>query len=122
MRISDWSSDVCSSVLQAGLRAAQLHGHESAEDSRWVRERVPVLIKVFPGGDPALADVASDGADLVMLDSASPGSGEVFDWSLAEGAPSGIRLVLAGGLTPENVGEAIDRVRDRKSTRLNSSH
>ncbi|HEY9558261.1 MAG TPA: phosphoribosylanthranilate isomerase [Acidimicrobiales bacterium] len=96
---------------QAGLRAAQLHGHESAEDSRWVRERVPVLIKVFPGGDPALADVASYGADLVMLDSASPGSGEVFDWSLAEGAPSGIRLVLAGGLTPENVGEAIDRVR-----------
>src|SRR3546814_9063062 len=36
---------------QAGLRAAQLHGHESAEDSRWVRERVPVLIKVFPGGE-----------------------------------------------------------------------
>ena len=46
-----------------------------------------------------------------MLDSASPGSGEVFDWSLAEGAPSGLRLVLAGGLTPGNVAEAIERVR-----------
>jgi len=95
----------------AGLRAAQLHGHETDEDTRWVRQRVPVVIKVFPGGDPALAHAAGYGADIVMLDSASPGSGKVFDWSLAEGAPSGLRILLAGGLTPENVGEAIERVR-----------
>jgi len=96
---------------QAGLRAAQLHGHESDEDSRWVRDRVPVVIKVFPGGDRELSRATSYGADIVMLDSASPGSGKVFDWSLAEGAPSGLRVLLAGGLTPENVAEAIDRVR-----------
>jgi phosphoribosylanthranilate isomerase len=96
---------------QAGLRAAQLHGHERAEDTQWVRERVPIVIKVFPGGDPELAKATSYGADIVMLDSASPGSGQVFDWSLAEGAPSGLRILLAGGLTPANVGEAIERVR-----------
>jgi phosphoribosylanthranilate isomerase len=96
---------------QAGLRAAQLHGHETIEETRWVRERVPVVIKVFPGGDPALARAAEYGADVVMLDSASPGSGQVFDWSLAEGAPSGLRILLAGGLTADNVAEAIDRVR-----------
>lgn len=95
----------------AGLRAAQLHGHETATDTRWVRERVPVVIKAFPGGDPALARAADYGADIVMLDSASPGSGQVFDWSLAEGAPSGLRILLAGGLTPDNVGDAITRVR-----------
>ncbi len=98
-------------VHSAGLAAAQLHGHESAESSRYIRERVRVVIKAFPGGDPELANVASYGADVVLLDSASPGSGRVFDWSLAEGAPSGHRILLAGGLNAENVGEAIERVR-----------
>ena len=41
----------------------------------------------------------------------SPGSGKVFDWRLAEGAPGGVRLMIAGGLTPDNVGEAIRLVR-----------
>lgn len=98
-------------INAAGLRAAQLHGRETAEDTAWVRRRVPVVIKAFPGGDPELARAVSYGADIVLLDSASPGSGRVFDWSLAEGAPSGLRVLLAGGLTPENVGEAIERVR-----------
>lgn len=98
-------------INHTGLRAAQLHGRESADETAWVRRRVPVVIKVFPGGDPALAKAAQYGADVIMLDSASPGSGQVFDWSLAEGAPSGLRLLLAGGLTPENVAEAIERVR-----------
>lgn len=98
-------------VHQSGVRAAQLHGHERAEDSRWIRARIPLVIKVFPGGDPELAKASTYGADVIMLDSASPGSGQVFDWSLAEGAPSGLRLLLAGGLTPDNVAEAIERVR-----------
>lgn len=98
-------------VNKAGLRSAQLHGYESAEDTRWVRARVPLVIKAFPGGDPALADAAAYGADVLLLDSASPGSGLVFDWSLAEGAPSGHRILLAGGLTEDNVAEAIERVR-----------
>jgi phosphoribosylanthranilate isomerase len=98
-------------VNAAGLRAAQLHGHENPEETAWVRTRVPVVIKAFPGGDPQLAHAASYGADAILLDSASPGSGRVFDWSLAEGAPSGLRVILAGGLTPDNVTEAIERVR-----------
>ena len=47
-----------------------------------------------------------------MIYGAEPGSGEVFDWSLDEGAPlAGHRVVLAGGLHPGNVADAIERIR-----------
>lgn len=105
------SSRVVEICHAAGLRAAQLHGHESAEATQWIRQRVPFVIKAFAAGDPELDRVATYGADAILLDSPRPGSGEVFDWSLAEGRPDGEQVILAGGLTPENVGDAIARVR-----------
>ncbi len=102
---------VVDAVNTAGLRAAQLHGHESPEDTRWVRERVGLVIKAFPGGSPAMERWDEYGADVLMIDSPRPGSGEIFDWSLADDAPSGARLLLAGGLTPDNVADAIEKVR-----------
>jgi phosphoribosylanthranilate isomerase len=98
-------------VNGAGLRAAQLHGHETADDTRSVRTRVPFVIKAFAAGDPTLERADEFGADVVLVDSPTPGSGDMFDWSLAEDAPHGQRLILAGGLTPENVAEAIAKVR-----------
>lgn len=96
---------------QVGLKAAQLHGHESIQDVRFVRAQVPLIIKAFPAGSSALAHADEYRIDAVLVDSATPGSGEVFDWALAEGAPLGRRVILAGGLTPENVGAAIASVR-----------
>ena len=98
-------------VNSAGLRAAQLHGHEPPDQVRYVKERVPVVIKAFAAEDGALRRSADYGADIVLLDAAAPGSGRVFDWSLVEHVPGGVRVLLAGGLRPENVAEAIDRVR-----------
>jgi phosphoribosylanthranilate isomerase len=98
-------------VNGAGLKAAQLHGLETADQTAWVRKRVPFVIKGFAAGDPALERADDFGADAILVDSHAPGSGEVFDWSLAEGAPVNRRVILAGGLTPENVTEAIDAVR-----------
>ena len=95
---------------QVGLKAAQLHGHESVEDVRFVRARVPLVIKAFPAGSSALEGVDRYPVDAVLVDSATPGSGEVFDWALAEGAPLGRPVILAGGLNPENVGAAIARL------------
>jgi phosphoribosylanthranilate isomerase len=57
-----------------------------------------------------VAKAADYGADALLLDAATPGSGQVFDWRLAEGVPPGQRLVLAGGLTPANVADAIGQV------------
>ncbi len=98
-------------VHTAGLKAAQLHGHETAADTRYVRQRVPVVIKGFAAGDPHLDDFDSFGADIALVDSPVPGSGQVFDWSLAEGAPPNRRVLLAGGLHPDNVADAIARVK-----------
>lgn len=93
------------------LRAAQLHGHETPDDAAWIRERVGSVIKAFPAGSPAQESLGDYRVDAVMLDNDRGGSGEVFDWSLADGMPLGRRWILAGGLTPANVGEAIERLR-----------
>jgi phosphoribosylanthranilate isomerase len=94
-----------------GLHGVQLSGREPLSEVRWIRERLKFVIQGFTAGDPALAVAANGPADVVLVDSPNPGSGQVFDWRLAEGTPGGVRLLLAGGLTPENVAEAISRVR-----------
>jgi phosphoribosylanthranilate isomerase len=98
-------------VHSIGLTGAQLHGREHPSEVRWVAARVPLVIQAFPAGDPALAEAAGGGAHAVLVDAPDPGSGRVFDWSLAEGAPSGVRVMLAGGLDADNVAAAIQRVR-----------
>lgn len=94
-----------------GLRAAQLHGNETVANAAYVAERVPLMIKAFPAGHPGIPRFSSYGAELVLVDGASPGSGEVFDWRLAEGVVDPGRLVLSGGLSATNVGSAISRLR-----------
>ncbi len=91
----------------AGLRAVQLHGREPAEDSRWLRSRVPMVIKAFPAGDAHVRAAADYQADAILLDAPNPGSGQVFDWALAGEVPAGQRLLIAGGLTVDNVAAAI---------------
>lgn len=102
---------VVSVVNRVGLTGAQLHGRESLGDVRSVREGVSFVIQAFAAGDPAIADTAGGPADIVLLDAPDPGSGRVFDWKLADGVPGSVRMLLSGGLTPENVGDAIRRVR-----------
>lgn len=98
-------------VNKLGLTGAQLHGREPISEARAIRSHVRFLVHAFVAGDDALASAGNSPADAILVDSPTPGSGRVFDWQLAEGAPGGIRLVLAGGLDPSNVAEAIRRVR-----------
>jgi phosphoribosylanthranilate isomerase len=90
-----------------GLRGAQLHGDESPDDTRWVAERVGVTIKAFPAGHRHIARIDEYGAQRVLVDAPSPGSGEVFDWRLAEGVVDPERLIVSGGLRADNVADAI---------------
>lgn len=95
-------------INEAGLQAAQLHGNESIDTCRYVAGRVPVSIKAFPAGHDHIARWEEYGVDFVMVDSDSPGSGQVFDWQLAEDLTATDRVILAGGLKPSNVAAAID--------------
>ena len=96
------------------LDLLQFHGRERPEDCRLYQRPYLKAVHVRDDEDPAL--VARNYADATgfVFDTYSPemagGSGRRFDW---ERMPRGFdrRVILAGGLTPENVGEAITRVR-----------
>jgi phosphoribosylanthranilate isomerase len=62
--------------------------------------------------DVALADLY--GVDRILVDAKVAGvlggTGQTFDWSLIEGLNESRKVILAGGLTPENVGESVRQV------------
>jgi phosphoribosylanthranilate isomerase len=70
-----------------------------------------VVIKAFRAGERAIARFEDFGADLLMVDGDNPGSGEVFDWRLAEGVTDHHRLIVSGGLRPDNVAQAVAHLR-----------
>lgn len=102
---------IVSTITQCGLSGAQLHGREPVSEVRWIRKRLPFVIQAFAADDPHLSSAGNTPADIVLLDAATPGAGRTFDWRLASNAPGGIRLMVAGGLTPDNVLDAIEHIK-----------
>lgn len=102
----------------AGLDIVQLSGRESPEDVRAVGMPVFKAVHVGAGTDP-LVEVArfSEVAEMVLLDTYTPGqaggTGRAFDWELATRAAREHPVMIAGGLTPENVTDAIKTVAPR---------
>ena len=105
--------DIETVLQQVPVGLMQFHGDETEADcQRWQRPYLRA-VRMKPGLD--LLQYATDfaSARALLLDAfveGYGGGGQVFDWSLI---PSGLPkpLVLSGGLTPENVGAAIRRVR-----------
>jgi len=95
---------------QIGLGAVQLHGMESVGDTQWIASRTRRTIKAFPAGHRNIDRFPEYGAQIMLIDGANPGSGELFDWRLAEGVVDPTRLIVSGGLRPENVGAAISHL------------
>jgi phosphoribosylanthranilate isomerase len=102
---------VVAAMQFARLGAAQLHGQETADETQWVRARVPIVIKAFRAGERAIGRFTDFGADYLMVDGENPGSGQVFDWRLAEGVVDHHRLIVSGGLQPDNVAQAVAHLR-----------
>ena len=111
---------VIDTVHRAGLKAAQLHGHETPDMVAEVAQQIRWVIKAVTAGTPDARRADQFGTDLVLVDSPGGGSGKVFDWSLIDEVAEGPRLILAGGLDPyqqlhgrhvEHIGRGQDRVR-----------
>ena len=102
--------EVARTIRDVGLGAVQLHGDEPT--SEWTDLPIPVLkaVGVDDRFDPSVLR-GWPARVIPLLDVRDParrgGTGQSIDWAVAARA-SGVRpLVLAGGLTPETVGEAI---------------
>lgn len=108
---NETTSRILDFVMKSGVRGVQLHGMEGPEVVEELRSKLPLfIIKAFGASNPGLRKANEFRADAVLIDAPSPGSGQVFDWRLAEGVPDRERVILAGGLTADNVGEAIETV------------
>jgi phosphoribosylanthranilate isomerase len=96
---------------EVGLHLAQLHGDETPEEADLVR--LPVIKAVRLEKETDIAAAEKYKVDLFLIDTPSGnwgGSGRKGDWKLAAAACRRLRAVLAGGLTPDNVAEAIREV------------
>jgi len=95
------------------LGAVQLHGAEDVSYARMMTRPVVKALAVSAGVPPVLS--AWPDAVTVLLDVHDPvkkgGTGKTIDWVAAAGIAEQRRVILAGGLTPENVRDAMTRVR-----------
>jgi phosphoribosylanthranilate isomerase len=109
-------------VAALGPDWLQLHGPESPRRVEAIRAEAGLaIIKALPiGGAEDVAAIAgyADIADRLLLDAKPPkqaerpgGHGIVFDWTLLGALDPGVSFMLSGGLTPDNVGEAVKTVR-----------
>jgi phosphoribosylanthranilate isomerase len=93
-----------------GLDLLQLHGKESVET---LRVLLPHAFKAYGIGDEKdVAEAAAYPGNYLLVDAKSElgGSGRRFDWSLVRELARQRSLIVAGGLTPENVADAIGQL------------
>jgi len=105
---------VTRAIAECGLSLLQFHGNE---DSAFCTQFGVMSLKALRVRDAeTLKTLEQFHTDAFLLDAYSPGAlggtGEKFNWELAiEARKFGKPIFLAGGLTPENVGDAVKQVR-----------
>lgn len=127
------AEQIADAALRAGLTAVQLHGGLNERLAEQLAAKFAGRVQIIhtlhwkidePESSASwladqVAHIAQLGtADRVLIDSkvgtASGGTGVTFDWSAARSvfasAPASLRLIVAGGLRPDNVAEAIARL------------
>jgi phosphoribosylanthranilate isomerase len=106
------SSEILKIAEEVGLDYVQLHGDEPPEDIATLRKGRLKVIKALRVRDSgSLESIEEYGADFFLLDAWSEkvwgGTGKRFQWELAKALKGNDNILVSGGLTPENVREAI---------------
>jgi len=104
--------DIRATMDTCGLNLAQLHGDETSET---VQSLYGKAFKAFRGVPESLNGFAGEDAPALLVDAAVKGAyggtGVAADWKSAAELAKHYPILLAGGLTPENVAEAVRQVR-----------
>ncbi|MER7762757.1 phosphoribosylanthranilate isomerase [Streptomyces sp. NPDC097619] len=93
----------------SGIRAVQLHGDEAPAEFAALRAPGRTLVRAVAVGAPELR-CGEFGEDLLLVDAPDPGSGKPWNWASGEFPRPEGRWLLAGGLSPDNVAEAVRTV------------
>ena len=111
--VNETVSGIIHAADTAGLDVIQLHGDENAEFisslREWTECEIWKAVRVRSSED--ILNAEKLGADTLLLDSFSKeaygGTGKVADWDVIKNTPVGMPFFIAGGLTAENIPEAL---------------
>ena len=105
--------EILETVEKAGVNCLQLHGDESPDDVKDFTLPVWKAFRISDRFDPQELDAYS--AEAYLLDTFSPdsygGTGRTFDWNIARRLNTGRKIILSGGLNPENIARAVEHIR-----------
>ena len=110
--VNEPEANMLALARRVGLDYLQLHGDEPPEQVARLKREIPVIkaIRVRDSFRPKQLNFCGR-ASAILLDGfdarSHGGTGKTFNWNLARGSNGSRRIFLAGGLTPENVAEAI---------------
>ena len=98
---------IIETIREAGLVGAQLHGQESVQEVAEVASVIKFIVKSVVAGSVDAKNADQFATEMIMVDSANPGSGTNYDLNLLRELPPSVRLILSGGLTVSNVVSSI---------------
>jgi phosphoribosylanthranilate isomerase len=106
-------AEIMEIVLFCGFNAVQLHGQEPAELVSQLRKENLIVVKaLFDGKDPALEMASTYDASACLVECGKGllpgGNAQTWNWGKARDISEQVPLILAGGLSPDNVVQAID--------------
>ncbi|KAB8332836.1 phosphoribosylanthranilate isomerase [Scytonema tolypothrichoides VB-61278] len=113
------ASEITQTVVNSGLTGVQLHGDESLEFCQQLRQLLPDVeiikaLRIRSFEDIEKAETYTLNADTLLLDAYHPqqlgGTGITLDWSMLQQFSPSCPWFLAGGLTPENIIEALTKI------------